>query len=96
MRFTYIKTVGSVYSEEHDEYFDDTEEIDYEVSDFGIQCALGKILAKEFFDGKEETQKNIQDFLEQNPRVQEILAEDYYDILKDYFEDEAREQDKCR
>lgn len=93
MRFTYIKTVGSAYSEKCDKYFDDTEDIDYEVGDYDIQCALGDILAKEFFKGVDKANEKVMDFLEQNPEVQEILAEGYYDELKDYFEDEAREED---
>ena len=92
----YIQSSPAKYSEQTDEEFFDEEEIEYEVSYDRIREVLVSFVIDDYFTkiaDKEQLKKSFNNFLLDND-LDEILEQYYEEKLKDYFELEARRQNK--
>lgn len=93
MTFTYKFQAGpSYYSEYTDEDFYDIDFYDYEVDYKKVQHALAEIFWEDYFKKNTPIQDKLVIIKSLETLVSDLNlddSDDYYDQLKDYFEDDA-------
>ena len=98
--FNYTVTGKTYFSEESDEYMDDSYDFQYEVSWQDLKMALTEIIVQKYFSSCPSTidkkkyieacRNNVNKFIFGSD-IEETLIETMEEDLKDYFEEEAME-----
>ena len=99
MTFTYTRKMKSYYSAQHDEYFYDEYDFEYEPERRDLVHALADILVgrENFHKGEKDAYKLATKLTERiidDCDIVDELAEKYKDELRDWFEDEALESER--
>lgn len=103
MTFTYTRTTEVAYLNGSDEYEEYGEDFEYEPKYEDIMDALSDIIFYNYFTGKDNHYaddiayrtimvRKIRSFLiDYSEDIYDIMCENYYEDLKEYFEEEAFE-----
>ena len=93
MIFTYTDIKECVYLESTDEYEEHGVDFEYEVDDDRILTPLTEFVWRDYFNKQGDRKmilNGIEDFILAYELI-ETLADNYYDELREYFEEDAFE-----
>lgn len=96
--FTYTKITGHHYCQWSEDWEEDGVDFDYDVEDEELLPEIVYLAFKEYFQDDEiiskteevakAVKKNLKNFIKENDLIG-VLADQYEDMLKDIFKDEA-------